>query len=182
MNMTFDSKKFLKEKFSPRTEAVPVPDLKDYFGEGKECVWIVRGLTGQELGRCVEAAERHKTLSALVNGIAAGMATEITDAIKSLVGVSGETPTDISKRIDQLVIASIDPICTMDLAVRLCEVFPVEFYMITNKITELTGQGQVPGKRSPSGEIKASKPASPFVMPEGDSSMKQDQTSSPTAT
>ena len=41
----FDLKKFRNTKFEPRFEDVPVPDLKDFFGEGAEApVWRVREL------------------------------------------------------------------------------------------------------------------------------------------
>ena len=95
-------------------------------------------------------------------------AKDKTEAVKGLMGVN-ETPADIAKRLEWLVLASVDPPCTLDLAVRLCETFPIEFYQLTNKIYELTGRGQVPGKQPPSGEIPKSEPASPSGTPGGDS-------------
>lgn len=176
--MGFDSKKFLKMKFTERTFPVPVPDLKDYFPEGAEAVWVVRGLTGQEVGRSAEAADRNKNITAILAGLTSDTSKEKSDALRNLLGVGANTPSDIAKRIEQLVAGSVDPKCTSDLAVRLCEVFPVEFYQLTNKIIELTGQGQVPGKQNPSGVTAASGPASPCATPEGSSSTRQDQTSS----
>jgi len=169
--MTFDAKKFLKTKFTPRTEEVPVPDLQAFFPEGARAVWTVRGLTGQELGRANEAAERNKNVAAILEGLAGGAAKEKAEAVKELLGVGGSTPQDIAKRLEHLVTGSVDPPCTQELAVRLCETFPVEFYLITNRIVHLTGQGQMPGKQPPSGETPKSAPASPSVTPEGGSSM-----------
>lgn len=170
--MPFDAKKFQKTKFVHRTEEIPVPDLKAFFPEGEKAVWTVRGLTGQELGRANEAADRNKNIAAILAGLTSGSEKEITAAVKDLIGVGGNTPDDISKRLEHICIASVDPVCTHDLAVRLCEAFPVEFFQITNAIVRLTGLGQLPGKQPPSGATAVSAPPSPSVTPEGGSSMK----------
>lgn len=168
--MSFDVKKFLKAKFTHRIEGVPVPDLAAYFPEGIKPVWKVRGLTGQELGQANEAAARNTTILAILEGIASRMSKEQTQAVKELIGVGGSTPQDVAKRLEQLMIGSVDPVCTQDLAVRLCEVYPVEFWELTNTIVRLTGLGQMPGKQEPSGETPKSAPASPSLTPEGDAS------------
>jgi len=170
--MSFDSKKFLKTKFVPRTEDMPVPDLQAFFPEGAKAVWKVRGLTGQELGRAADAADRNKNIIAILEGLTSEAAKDKAEAVKELLGIGGSTPADIAKRLEHLTLGSVDPACTLDLAVRLCEVFPVEFYQLTNKIVELTGRGQMPGKQPPSGETGKSGPPSPSVTPGGDSSTK----------
>jgi hypothetical protein len=166
--MGFDAKKFLKTKFTPRTDEVPVPDLQAFFPEGAKAVWTVRGLTGQEVGRANEAAERNKNIAAILEGLTAESAKDKAEALKELLGIGGNTTADIAKRLEHLTVASVDPKCTLDLAVRICEVFPVEFFQITNKITILTGQGQMPGKQQPSGATGKSGPASPLATPGGD--------------
>jgi len=180
--MGFDKKKFLKTKFSARTEAVPVPDMKDYFPEGEEAVWTVRGLTGQEMGRANEAADRSKVAVALVEALVKGSDQERKDAAKDLLGVGSGATEDIAKRIEYLVTASIDPACSHELAVRVCEVFPIEFYQLTTAIFRLTGKGQEPGKSKPSGAMAESRIVSPSVTSGGDSSMKPDPISSPKVT
>jgi len=170
--MPFDVKKFAKEKFSPRIEAVAVPDLKAFFTEGDEPTWKVRGLTGQEVGRANEAVDKNKNIAAILEGLTGDASKEKAEALKELLGIGGNTPPDIAKRLEHLAIGSVDPVCTLDLAVLLCERFPIEFYQITNKIMELTGRGMMPGKQQPSGTMQKSAPASPSAIPEGDSSMK----------
>ncbi len=165
--MPFDAKKFLKTKFMHRTEDVPVPDLAAFFPEGARPVWRVRGLTGHELGRSNEAAARNKSILAILEGITSAMSKDTTQAIRELIGTDGSTPQDVAKRIEQLVIGSVDPECTQELAVRLCEVKPIEFWALTNMIVRLTGLGQMPGKQEPSGETPKSAPASPSLTPEG---------------
>lgn len=168
--MNFDSKKFLKTKWAPRTEDCPVPDLQMFFPEGVKAVWKVRGLTGQELGRANEAAERNKNVGAILERIAGGDSKDKAKAVLELAGVDVKAPDDIAKRIEIITMGSVDPVCPQDLAVRMCEAFPIEFYQITNMILRLTGQGQLPGKQKASGEITESGQASPSDTPEGDSS------------
>jgi len=177
--MSFEAKQFLKTKFKKRTHPVPVPDLQQFFPEGEEAVWIVRGLTGQELGRADAAADNQKSIAALVSGLTSDSSKEKAQAIQDLLGIGGNTPSAIVKRIEQLIIGSVDPECTRDMAVKLCETYPVEFLTITNKIVELTGQGQIPGKLPPSGATQESAQASPCAVSEGGSCMSPDQTSSP---
>ena len=152
--MSFDVKKFSKEKFTARTEAVPVPDLKAFFPEDEAPLWRVRGLTGQELGRAAEASARNKNMAAILEGLTGEAAKEKSAALKDLLGLGGNTPEDVAKRLEHLTMASVDPACTIDLSVRLCETFPIEFYQLTNKIMELTGMGQMPGKPAPCGKTE----------------------------
>ena len=170
--MGFDAKKFMKTKFTPRTADVEVLDMRDFFPPGEPCVWKVRGLTGQELGSANESADRNKNLSAIIEALTSSAAKDKAEAVKELLGIGGTTTADISKRLEMIVAGSVSPICKPDLAVRVCEVFPIEFFQITNKILEMTGKGQMPGKQEPSGEKKESAQASRSVMPEGDSSTK----------
>jgi hypothetical protein len=124
------------------------------------------------VGRSAEAAGRNKNIAAILEGLMSPEAKEKSLAVKELLGVGDAVPDDIAKRLEHLALGSVDPPCPLDLAVRLCTSFPIEFYTLTNKIMELTGKGQVPGKQPPSGEIQKSAPASPSDTPEGASCMK----------
>ncbi len=158
--MAFDTKRFLKAKLAPRTADVPVPDLASFFGEGEPAVWTVRGLTGQEIGRANEAAARNKLVASTLEAIAGMSATEQIAEIKQALGLAAGVPENIAKRIEYLTIGSVSPAITQEVAVRLCETFPIAFYDLTNKIQELTGQGAVERKKStPSGGTPASGPA-----------------------
>lgn len=170
--MSFDTKKFIKTKFTHRTEDVPVPDLKDFFAPGEAPVWKVRGLTGQELGKVNEAVERGKDMASIISAVTSRVDKEVTDAVKTLIGLGKDVSSDIQKRIEHLMAGSVDPVCTQDIAVRLCEAFPIEFFQITNAIVRLTGQGQVPGKQQPSGGAVTSEPALPSATLGGVSSTK----------
>jgi hypothetical protein len=153
--MPFDIKQFKTAKFEIREGLVKVPDLAPFFPEGEEAVWKIRGLTGVELGRVNEAAERYRNIGAILEGLISSGAAEKVESIKKLVGMGNDTPADIVRRMDMLVVASVSPEVDEELAVKLCEKFPVEFFDITNEITKLTGQGHILGKPKPSGETKA---------------------------
>jgi hypothetical protein len=59
-----------------------VPDLKEFFEEGAEPLWRVRNLTGHELGRVNEAAERNKNVSAILEALVSANAKEKVEAVK----------------------------------------------------------------------------------------------------
>jgi len=148
----FDHKKFMKASFTPREEAVAVPDLAEYFADGTQPLWRVRGLTGHELGQVNEAKDRSKNIEAVLEALVSDKPAEKKDALCAVLGMDGSTPVDIVRRLELLKIGSVDPKCDHDLAVRLCTYFPVEFMLLTNKITQLTGQGAtVKKKQTPSG-------------------------------
>lgn len=179
--MAFNKKKFLQTKFTAREDEVPVPDMKEFFDndpnnfefipdpkskkkipptiknpDWKPPVWKVRGLEGVEMARANEAMERNKNIAAILEGLVAQNMREKVDSVKALIGVDEKVPNEIAKRIELLIIGSVDPKVDTELAVKICRVYPIEFYLITNKITELTGQGHMPGKPKASGVTQVS--------------------------
>lgn len=154
--MSFDRNKFINTKFIPREEIVPVPDMKDFFPEGEEPVWKVRGLEGIEVARSNEAMERNRNVATILDGLLSNNDKEKISAVKQLIGVDEKVPNDIAKRIELLILGSIDPKVDLEFAKMICRVYPIEFYEITNKITLLTGRGHIPGKPEASGEIQKS--------------------------
>jgi len=140
--MGFDTKAFKKAKFEDRTERVPVPDLAEWFEEGEEAVFVVRGLTGEELARCNEAARHNKNINSVVEAIAGQNEQEKIDALRETLGISTSVPDDLAKRMEQFSYGTVDPDMDHEAAVKFAQEYPIEFYQITNKIAELTGQGR----------------------------------------
>ena len=101
---------------------------------------MVRGLTANELYTAIEAGNRQKTLGKILEAIAS-TGEGVADARKVLGFTGKETPGEIAKRLEMLVKASVDPVIPLNIAVKLAENFPIEFYQLTNEITELTGMG-----------------------------------------
>lgn len=147
--MSFKAKDFLKQQFTARTEKVSVPDLADWF-EG-DAVWTVRGLSASEFARCQEAEAKRSNIGIFCNALQ--LSAENRADLQKLLGTSGDVPGDIARRLEMLVIASVDPVIDMLVAIRLADAFGVVFYQLTNKILELTGQGKIAEvKQKPSGD------------------------------
>lgn len=138
--MPFNPDKFERAQFEARTKAVEVKALADFFDEGTEPVWTVRGLSSNELHRSIEAGQRQKTLGKVLESIADAGAP-VADARRALGFTGKETQGEVAKRLEMLAIASVEPVIPLNLAVKLAENFPIEFYQLTNEITELTGMG-----------------------------------------
>jgi hypothetical protein len=146
--MAFKAKAFEKAKFEPRTVDVPVPGMAEWF-EG-DPVWKVRGLTGNELGRCNEMMESRKSLTEIIQDILVKKNDESADDY---------VPKEKALRVEYLILGSLDPVCDMTMAAKINEPFPAEFNIITTEIIRLTGQGQTVGKQTPSGKKAISEPA-----------------------
>lgn len=147
--MTFDVKGFKKSTFQDRTEQVQVPDLAEWFPEGENPAFVVRGLTGEELARCNEAPRKNKDINSVVEAIAGQSQDEKIDAYREMLGISTSVPNDLAKRLDQFIYGCVDPEMDRETAVKFAKTYPVEFYQLTTKIAELTGQGrQIAKKKS----------------------------------
>ena len=159
--MGFDSKAFMSTHFVPREEdfQITAPELIKFFGEKDNHFFKLRGLTGYEIGRVNEKVDNMPLRLKMFEKLIAGRSEEQIKAFEKIAGISKETPTEIARRIEHLVISAIDPPADYQFATKLCEDFGIEFYAITNKILEISGKGHVPGKPKPSGGTKKSKPA-----------------------
>ncbi|HET56887.1 MAG TPA: hypothetical protein ENN35_00410 [Deltaproteobacteria bacterium] len=148
----FDTKRFMKETFEPRTADVDMSELKDYFDEGENAVFTVRCLEGIEIGRAKEAAARNRNIRAILEGIVSQRSDDVKESIRKLIGVDDDVPQDIAEKAEYVVTGLADPPdWKLDNVLWLCRYFPVNFYALSQKILELTGLGHVPGKRKPSG-------------------------------
>jgi len=150
--------KFLGASLSLREASIEVPELAEFFEDGEDAVWVVRGLTAVDLGRAGEESQRSENIEALVSAVS-GEGDKV-DAIRKAFGISGkDVPADVSRRIAILAAGSVSPALgedRRDVAVRLAETFPTTFYTLTNKILSLTGEGAELGKRKGSGKAAAS--------------------------
>jgi len=153
--MAFDSKAFMKAQFEPRTAQLEVPGLASWFGPEEMPVWIVRGQTGNEVAISMDAGNKHKNIDLIINAI--GSSQNQVDELKKALGMAGKaTHHEIVKRLEQLVQCSVAPVITMDIAVKLAETRPIEFYQLTNEILRLTGLGMDLKKPSASGVMATS--------------------------
>ncbi len=139
--MGFDAARFEQSQLQPRRRKVPVEALAAYFPEGEPPEWEVRGLSATELNRAMEAESRQTNVESIVRAIATSGSQ--ADAVRKALGMSDDTPGEMAKRLEMLVMASVAPKIELAVAVKLGECFPIEFLRLTNTITELTGLGAV---------------------------------------
>lgn len=135
----FDLNRFEQAKFESKKARVAVEALAPFFDEGEAPEWEVRGLTASELHTALEAEKRQSSIDSIVKAIATK--ADQAKAIRQALGIAGDTPGEIAKRLEILVAGSVSPKIELSAAVKLAEAFPIEFLMLTNKISELTGQG-----------------------------------------
>lgn len=147
----FLSDQFRSAQFKPSTEKVILKVLSDFFPEGTEPEFEVRGLTASELQKALEAGEKQKQVDNVVKAIATNK--DQIESIRRAIGFTSETPAEIAKRIELIVQGSVNPKLTHADAAKLAEVFPIEFYDLSNKITILTGQGGSRVKPQPSSQM-----------------------------
>lgn len=145
--MAFNTRNFLNAQFEQRTNSLKLPALATWF-DG-DPVWVVRGLTSSELAKTLDAANRQKSIDAIIKSIAQN--ENMIDELRQTLGISDDTPQDIIKRLEQLTVASVEPKIDFSVAVKLAETFPIEFYQLTNAIVMLTGMGMDLKKSPPSG-------------------------------
>ena len=146
----FNTDIFQRAAFEPRTEVVPFPALAEFFGEGEAAEFTIRGLTAIELHTSLEALARNKSVDAVVKALATQK--DQIAAIRQALGLSADTPGEIAKRIEMLVAGCVSPKVDHATAAKLAQVFPVEFYDLSNRITNLTGQGASRVKPQPSSQ------------------------------
>jgi len=137
--MPFNIDRFDATKFEPRTAEVRVDALAAFFDEGEEPLWKVRGMTATELYKTIDARNRQESTVAIVKAIANNV-DQVT-AVRKALGLTSDVPGEIVKRLEMIVMASLSPTIELPTAVKLAESFPIEFMLITNQITELTGRG-----------------------------------------
>ncbi len=150
----FDQKKFMDATFSPRTKKVEVKSLQSFFAKGEKPLFEVRGLEGAELAEVYMAVQKNQGVEQLLSQIASTRTGEKIEGIKAALGITDKVPSEIVKRLEMLVQGSVNPKIPLDVAVKICATFPIEFYELTNTITELTGLGKILGKQKPSGETR----------------------------
>lgn len=145
--MSFDAARFEQARLEPRRSTVEVPGLAEYFAPGAKPVWTVRGLSSSELHHATEAGQRRSTVTNIIRAISER--EEQVKVMREAIGMPGEAvPGEIVKRQEMLKLGSVDPVIDLAVAVKLSEMFPVEFWQLTQEIATITGLGGIdPGKQ-----------------------------------
>mgnify|MGYP000072966979 CR=1 FL=1 len=156
--MGFDLEALKKAELEARTSEVRADSLKDWFAEGDEPVFTVRGLYGQEMAQVREAVDKHKNVQDLVQAIAtADQGTqERIQAIREAAGVTTGMPTELVRRIEALKRGSVDPEIDEEGAKKIAKGYSIDFFKITDEIMRLTGQGAQEVKKNNSSRTPTS--------------------------
>jgi hypothetical protein len=152
--MAFDLKKFRKEKFSARTEEVLLPELKNYFADEKP-VFKVRGMTGDEMYRVREAAEKRRDMQTIISKLTSGQGDQIAEALKELYG-DDTVPDEFVKRVEIVLIGCVEPSLERQDVMKLFRNYPTQAGTLATKILFLTGEGSLPGEPKDSGKTTGS--------------------------
>lgn len=156
--MPFDTKKFLNATYTDRTKRLEFEDkaLAQYYENGEKPYWKIRGLDGQELAECNEAALMARDRTAIADALVSGAADDKKQAVRELLGMVGDVPPEHVRKLEMFRRGSVDPQIDHPFAVRFARDHPIEFLHIVGQITELTGAGRMPGKQEPCGKTRKS--------------------------
>ena len=145
--MPFDVNGFRGSVLKPREKEIPVPDLKDWYGDD-EPVWIVRALTGEEFMRAMDSSNRYNMINAVTKALATAgkMQAETVAAVEQMLGFGNEVPPEMAKLIDCILYGTIKPEVDRSVVVRLYHYYPIVAWQIGNEVLRLTGATPELGK------------------------------------
>ena len=152
MEKGFKANAFEQANFEERTEEVEVLVMKGFFPKGEKPLFKVRGLTADEVARTNKATDNSKVAESMIKALATMDQEGMVEALKSKLGYGEEVDAEVERRIELIIYGTVEPKLPRELVVKMGNVFPTAFYLLSNKITDLTGMGQVTGKPKPSGE------------------------------
>lgn len=145
--MGFDAARFEAARLEPRRKTIPVPGLAEWFAPDTEPQWTIRGVSAAELHYAIEAGRRRATVTNIIKAISEREVDVKT--MRSALGMpSDEVPGEVVMRQELLKTASVEPAIDLAVAVKMSELFPIEFHQLTDEIKLLTGHGGIdPGKQ-----------------------------------
>lgn len=151
--MAFNTNKFDNSSFQDRTKNVPVKAMKDFFDDDEKPEFTIRGLTGAEIGKSNEAQENNKNMNGILSAVVAASGKEKAEGIQALLGINeDDVPGDVVRRQELFFLGLVEPKLDRSQVVKISEVYPVDFFNITNEILKLSGQGKTLGKPKASGK------------------------------
>lgn len=152
--MAFDVDRFRTTKFVRRTAEIVIsdPDLLTFIENGDAPVWTVQSLSAEECARANEAKRTNRNIAEIVGKIAAaqdsaGGAKAFAEQVAELMGVGSKNlPDDHVYRLELFVLGTAAPKVDKRVAVKMAEIKPEFFYLVTNKVLELIGAGSALGE------------------------------------
>lgn len=148
--MAFDRDRFMSAPLMARMKEIRVDAMAEYF-DGPPVI-TVRGLTASEIALANEEKEKYARLDTIAKAIAG----KNVDEVRAALGLGDDVPGDIARRIEVMIHGAVEPPIARDMAIKIGDAFPIEFYAITNEILALSAQGKTLEKPAPSGNAMTS--------------------------
>ena len=148
-----DLKKFINDRFEPRTASVEFPALAAYCGKDEKPLLKVRGLTAEEYYR-IRNHEDYENLQKIIDGLQKKKPGDVSGGILEFFGLSlDDIPRLMKIRIRAMEYALVDDSLPaessdrLEFILKLCSVSTADFDAAAEKVFELTGMGQAAKKK-----------------------------------
>lgn len=141
--MAFKIDEFMRAKLAPRQVEVKVPELKGWFEEDTEPVFLVRGLTGEEFYNVRNAVAKRRNMEAIAKGILSGEGDAMQKAVKDFFG---DLPEEQVRHMVILGTACVEPELDQEKAKKLLKYFPLSAFTIAEAVLKATGEGSTLGE------------------------------------
>ena len=144
--MAFDYDKFDQASVTFPTEKIPVPQLKDFFGEGEKPEWEIKPLTGLELGIVEEAGQKSEAMRKLFEALVGNSVDKMKSGFDELFNLGDDpTPSQYLRWITMFELGSV-PRCPKHIAVKVAHSQAGVFRTIVHEISKLSAMGADLGK------------------------------------
>lgn len=144
--MSFNYDQFDAANVTFPTKKIPVPELKEFFGDGEEPMWEIKPLTGLELSIAEQAAQNFEKLKGLIESIVGDNVKEMKQGFGELLGRTKDTtPEQYLKWLKYIEFGSV-PTCPEHIVVKLAQTKAGTFRRLAYEISVLSAQGADLGK------------------------------------
>lgn len=155
----FDADKFIRAKFELRTKKL---EFSPFASMDFDKELTVRALTGVEFAKCLDAKNDQEKREEVAQALMSSQSEEKMDALRKMMGLTNDTTGDLSRRVESLMIGIVSPDIPetkrRDVVLKILEYFVTDFYLVTNEIWNMTGEGGLLKQRH-SGKSPQSEPA-----------------------
>lgn len=137
--LKFNEKAFLKTQFEPRSQAIKITGLDEFF-DG-DAIIIVRGLTASEMAYCLESKQKTETITNLLAFVESKDSEILKRVAEEMNLAEKEVHPKISLNKKLLMKAIVSPQMSEAVITKLMrEQFGI-FTILVNKVNELTNEG-----------------------------------------
>lgn len=148
--MGFQAERFEQVTLAPRTREVPVPELADWFDGDGAPVFVVRGLTADELARAKDAHAMNLRKLGLLQALERenpDPAQVAEEARAWIQGSAEDKHAQVAMRQEMLRCGVVEPALSEEIVAKLAVHFAMLIYRVSDAINDLTGRGSEAAKK-----------------------------------